>query len=517
MSPLTLYRLARAGTRTDTLRMTMTAVSATLATLTLLAAATVLAIPGGSPGDGSQGWSPQYRNPLLVEPGLRPGVALALVLLTVPVLALAGQCGRLGAPARDRRLAALRLAGATPGQAVAVATAETGGASALGAVLGLAAYLVGRVLAGHPGADGKLALPTDVLPAPWALVAICLGVPLLASAAAALLLRRVAWTPFGVVRRVRRRPPRPWPGMLIALGVAAFAGLTPLLRFANRHHLDGTKLIPTMLFGGGLLASLGVVVGTGWLSHAAGRLLHRGARRPAALLAARRLVADPWSNSRTLAALLTAVIFGSGAAAVRAWFATEFAVRDDVARWRAAQAGQPFVAGAGAASDDFYFRSLDLVDTAVAAAIAIAAAGMLVAIAEGVVSRRRAYAALVATGIPRGVLARSILWQTLAPTAIALLVALGVGVALVRGIVTESRAGGYDERICTAGAACGDPSRAADVVTILHVPEFVRAVPVPVTDLALLGVGALAAVVLVTGVGLLVLRSSTAVEELRSA
>ncbi|WP_235944547.1 hypothetical protein [Verrucosispora sioxanthis] len=112
MSLATLTRLALAGNRTDAARVALTALSALLASLAGLAALTVLAIqkPPGDPWQQSE----QYANALLREPGLRGGTAFALVLLTIPVLALAGQSARLGAPARDRRLAALRLAGATP-------------------------------------------------------------------------------------------------------------------------------------------------------------------------------------------------------------------------------------------------------------------------------------------------------------------------------------------------------------------------------------------------------------------
>ncbi|WP_435871170.1 hypothetical protein [Micromonospora aurantiaca (nom. illeg.)] len=114
MRPGTLLRLVLAGTRTDIARVVLTAVSAALATLAGLAALTVLSVvkPSGDEGLNSD----QYTNALLREPGLRPGVAFALLLLCVPVLGLAGQCARLGAPGRDRRLAAFRLAGATPGQ-----------------------------------------------------------------------------------------------------------------------------------------------------------------------------------------------------------------------------------------------------------------------------------------------------------------------------------------------------------------------------------------------------------------
>lgn len=123
MKPGTLVRLALAGTRSDTVRVALTGLAAGLATLAYLAALTVIAIPTVNGGGRV---SPQYRPALIAEAGLRPGVVIVLVLLTVPVLALAGQCALLGAPSRDRRLSAIRLAGASPGQAVAIAATETG-------------------------------------------------------------------------------------------------------------------------------------------------------------------------------------------------------------------------------------------------------------------------------------------------------------------------------------------------------------------------------------------------------
>ena len=393
MRPSALLRLALAGTRTDTLRVALTALSAVLAALFVFAAATVLSIDDDAP---------QYGSNLLNEAGLRPGVATALLLLTLPVLALAGQCGRLGAPARDRRLAAIRLAGATPRQAVALVAAETGAAVSVGVVAGLAVFLVGR-----SALDGR-GLPTDVLPPLWVMALLVVGLPLLAAAVAAVLLRRVAVTPFGVVRRVRTGAPRPWPALLILPALFSFAVYEPLA------DLD----VPGWLlpFVGGAIGIIGVVAGAGWLAYVAGRVLHRYARGPAALLAARRLIADPWAGSRTFAALLACVIFGAGAAQFRAWL-------------------EALIDSSYDESDrDFYFGSMNLVDAAVTVGVAIAAAGLLVALAEGIVARRRTYAALVATGVPRATLARSILWQVFAPLVPAILLALLVGLSLVRGL-----------------------------------------------------------------------------------
>ncbi|WP_200208836.1 FtsX-like permease family protein [Micromonospora coerulea] len=505
MRPATLLRLAVAGTRTDTARVALTALSATLATLAGLAAATVLAIPT-QVCCGGRNLSEQYSNALLREPGLRGGTALALLLLTVPVLALAGQCARLGAPARDRRLAALRLAGATPGQVTRIAVLETGVASLLGTLVGLGAYLAGRELLDRPDARGRLALPTDVLPPVGVLAALVVGLPLLAALVSAVLLRGVSATPFGVVRRgVRERAPGPWAGLLIVSGLAAFASFNPLLNwYQDRHRTPPVLLPPLLLLGGGLAALVGVVIGTGWLSYTAGRLLHRYGRGPAALLASRRLTTDPWAGSRTFAALLAAVVVGAGAAGMRAMMLAQVEVHRRT--------------GAVEDTDGFYLRTMDLVDLAVGVAMAIAAGGLVVALVEGIVARRRAYAALVATGVPRGAIGRSIAWQALAPAVPAVGVALAVGFFFSRGVAGGPvRGGGAMVKVCDAGEQlCADPATRAQHVRFVWVPELTVFPDVPLGQLAWVGAGALAAVLVTVGVGLVFLRSSTAVEELRT-
>ncbi|MET8906283.1 FtsX-like permease family protein [Micromonospora sp. NPDC004551] len=503
MTPGTLFRLARAGTRADTARVALTALSAALATLAGLAALTVLAIRK-PPGDA---WaeSEQYTNALLREPGLRGGLAFALLLLVVPVLGLAGQCARLGAPARDRRLAALRLAGATPHQVSRIAAAETGLAGLLGTVGGLAVFLVGRRLLHRPDADGRLPLPTDVHPAPPAVLAVVFGLPLLTALVSVVLLRRVTTTPFGVVRRVRTRAPWPWPGLLILAGLGLFAAFRPVgLWYERRHALPPPWLLPTLLIVGALAAMIGVVAGTGWLSHAAGRLLHRYGRHPAALLAARRLTADPWAGSRTFAALLAALIFGAGAAGIRADFLATVELN------RRSGAGM-------AGSDSFYLGAMDLVDLGVAVSVAIAAGGLLVAVVEGITTRRRAYAALVATGVPRATIGRSLLWQSLTPAVPAIGLALTVGYLLVRGVFPPPRDGGYTQEWCDAGEQlCGDPATRARYTRTEWVPEVIVPPHVPWEQLAWFAAGGLAAVLLTVGVGALFLRASTTVEELRT-
>ncbi|MEU6753515.1 ABC transporter permease, partial [Spirillospora sp. NPDC046719] len=67
-------------------------------------------------------------------------VAIASVLMVVPLLVFGGAAARLTVARRDRRLAALRLVGATPGQVVAITTAEAVLTAAAGALAGTALY-----------------------------------------------------------------------------------------------------------------------------------------------------------------------------------------------------------------------------------------------------------------------------------------------------------------------------------------------------------------------------------------
>lgn len=220
--PTALWLAAR-GQRSDLVRVTLTAAGAALGTLAVLAAATVLAI---GPQDGP------YTSNLLSEGGLRPGVAIALLLLCIPTLAFVGQCVRIGAPARDRRLAAIRLAGGTPADSARVACGEAAAAAGLGALVGLALFLGGRLLLDDPTpgtffversetlGDGSVnvtsvevaglirPLPTDVLPPWWVVVLLVAAIPLAAALGTGLALRRVTISPFGVVRRRPSRPPR---------------------------------------------------------------------------------------------------------------------------------------------------------------------------------------------------------------------------------------------------------------------------------------------------------------------
>ena len=240
------WELTRGSDRGEWWRVALTAAGAALATGFALAAVALASL---------RGW---YHVPvasgLLDEPGTRSGVIAGLLLLLVPMLGFLGQCARIGAVHRDRRLAGLRLAGATPWQVRRIAALETG----LACLLGSAVATVFTVL--------LLLRLWDRPTAPaWAGIAlVAVAVPLLGAAAGALALRRVVASPLGRVRR--SAPPRTGrgPGLLflaglLVVGVATlFAVLSTSSAASNRPSIG----LPLTMVG----AVLAVGAGSVWLS-----------------------------------------------------------------------------------------------------------------------------------------------------------------------------------------------------------------------------------------------------------
>jgi len=152
-------------------------------------------------------------------------------------------------------------------------------------------------------------------------------------------------------------------------------------------------------------------------------------------------------------------------------------------------------------SHDFYASTFDLIALALAIAVVIAAAGLLVNAAEGIVSRRRTYAALVAAGTPRPVLARAALAETLLPLIPGVVLAAATGILAARGV--------FGTRVQHFDTAIVDDRQ-------VNVASRMVDVPVPWTQLAILVGGSLAVMLLTTAAGLLFLRSATDPNELRT-
>lgn len=485
--PTALWLAAKGG-RSDVVRIALTAAGSALGTVALLSAATVISI---GPADGP------YSSRVLEEEGLHQGVVMALVLLFIPVLAFVGQCSRVGAPARDRRLAAIRLAGASPRDATRIACGEAGFAAGIGAIAGLGLYLVGRILLGTPVIEPYLRitrtpveggveilqeevigpvlrLPTDVLPPVWAVAAIVLLLPLGAAAFTRLALRGVTISPFGVIRHRRVQPPRLLPAVLFVVGVVALASFSTV---ATALDLDlsgsaGPALGLVLL----LLAAAGLVLGNAALAAGIGRFVAPRSGRPEVLIAARRLCADPFAASRAFGALLLTVLIGAGAQGVRA----------------------SILAGTDP-EDTFYADTLRLVDLVIVVAVVVASLGLLVVAAEGIVARRRSLAALTAAGTPVGVLRRALLVEVLLPLLPMALLATAAGIVAARGVFGT-------EYIQSDYSATGQ-----------LLAERVTSVPVPWTGLGVLLGGTVLVTMLTISTSLLFLRRSTDPAELRAA
>jgi hypothetical protein len=398
------WELTRGSDRGEWWRVALTATGAALATGFALAAVALAALRGS------------YRVPvaagLLDEPGTRSGVIVGLLLLLVPVLGFLGQCARIGAVHRDRRLAALRLAGATPWQVRRIAALETG----LACLLGSAAATVLSV----PALLRQWDRPTALAWVGIALVAV--AVPVLGAVAGALALRRVVASPLGWVRRVGPRSGR-GPGLLFLAGILLVAVLA-LLTVAGTSPAASSNRpddgLPLTMTGVVLAVGAGAVWLSGATAKATGRILAPRARSAATLIAAERLRDDPWSAARTHAAVLLVTAVGTGFLGIRQ-------VLSDVVSTR--RFSEP-------AS---YYTGLDLTGAAIAIAFAIILSGLAVGTAESLATRRRGLAAQAAAGVPRTVLGRALLLETALPLAPAVLLsglggtAIGTWYALLAG------------------------------------------------------------------------------------
>ncbi|MEU2423296.1 FtsX-like permease family protein [Streptomyces sp. NPDC007851] len=390
------WLLTRGSDRREWWRVALTALGAGLATGFALTAVALAAVRGTYDIGPAHG--------LLNRPGERSGVVFSLLLLLIPVLGFLGQSARIGAVHRDRRLAGLRLAGATSWQVRRIAALETGLVCLLGS--GLATAVAVPVL---------LSLWSRPTALAWAgIVVVALGVPVLGAAASAWALRRVVASPLGRIRRTR--PARP-PGRLF-LVVTGLSTVLVLLTVLTPDNGDRLASSPARLLVFALIALVGVAVVwlPGWWSGLLGRVLAVRARRPALLIAAERLRDDPWAAARTNAAVLLVTLVGTGFVGVRQVLLADLhAMRRD---------------GSLGPDLSFYTTGIDLTGAALLVALAIVLSGLALGTAESVATRRRGLAAQTAAGVPRGVLVRALLWETALPLAPGVVLAGGGGTAI---------------------------------------------------------------------------------------
>jgi len=322
--------------------------------------------------------------------------ACAGVLLIVPLLTLGAAAARMGALGRDRRLACLRLLGATGGQVLALSVIETMLAALVGAIVGTIGYLV--TLPGWRAVTFEatpLSAAEMLLPAPWIAGVVALLV-LLAGVSSMSGLARLRISPLGVARRQPRRALKVWRFLALPVAVVAWVVTAPLLQL-NRQLAYGAAVIVVAL---GLFMGVINLVGP-WLLQLLGLILARF-RRPAVLLAGRRLLADPKAAWRSVSGL--AFVGFTGGALVSL---PDFAGHDP----------DPLVR---VLSDDLRTG----IYLTLAIAFLVAAASTLLNQASAVLDRRTELRQLANIGVPIELHARTRLVEVVAPAALS---ALGSG------------------------------------------------------------------------------------------
>lgn len=427
-------RLAAKGGPADRLRRWLVVLCAALAAMVLTAAATV----PSQMKDGVLVESVLGR--LISDSGLVVGVAAALVVVAVPVIHLATQVVRVGAPARDRRLEGIRSAGGTRGDVRRVVQAEATVWSCLGAGIGVVAFYAFMLAAprllrveyadfgpdiGAYGADmvagTEPVISLAVWPNPLVIVAAAALVPVVAALVLPLVTSKVAGAPRASNGRPMSR------SLAVSLLGSVAVALVSVFALAAvdggsglaRDLIFVVLALATATFAVSLLAS----TATGVSIRLGRTLVGRG--QTSALLAGRRMQANPHLATNTSVSLVLVGLIGGIAVPLESLLETD-RVRN------ATENGWDSVASGGRLSREILFYTVPTATVQALAAVvaAVGAIGLLIAVAEQVSMRGPDLARQVAAGVPRAVLRRAFIIEAAVPAAVMSSAALAIGAAI---------------------------------------------------------------------------------------
>lgn len=264
-------------------------------------------------------WSHRIVNPDDIAYYASNYVVLAIfacILLVVPFVSLAGSAARLAASRRDQRLAALRLAGASQGQVMALAALDATGQALLGALFGISVYAAGMPLIMLLSFQGTHFTLAELWVGPLALLVTVLGVTLLALVSSLLTLRRVAITPLGVTARHSQPLPAKWRAVVfVAVFVVALAALGNMQLFSGL----GTVAVYAISFGFIALPFALVNLIGSWLVAARVRAKARHPKDAATMIAVRRILDNPKRAWRNVSGIALAV-FIAGLTSIASFF-----------------------------------------------------------------------------------------------------------------------------------------------------------------------------------------------------
>ncbi|GAA1650858.1 FtsX-like permease family protein [Actinoplanes couchii] len=242
-------------------------------------------------------------------------LAVLITTLLLPVAIFLGAALRFGADARDRRLAAIRLAGADSRVTRRIAVAESLVPAIAGLILGSGLFLLARSVAGQISLFEISVFPADVRPVPLFAALTVLIVLALAAVMTLHGLRGVTIEPLGVFRRSLVWRGRLW--WRLILPVLGLALVSPVFLSSGRVSQEIVML-------GMILLILGVVPLVPYLIPLVARISPGG---PVSWqLASRQLRQNPLASTRAVTGIVVGV---AGVVALNSVFAA-INVRPDV-------------------------------------------------------------------------------------------------------------------------------------------------------------------------------------------
>lgn len=392
MNPATLLLLANPSSSADRRRVRLSASATALAGALLLVANGILRYHG-------QSTEPLAR--YVSETGLRGGTAAAVAMLVVPVLFFAVQALRVGSVARDRRVAALRLAGATPRATRAVAAAESGRAALTGGLAAGPVYLLLWLLGGRlPDRAGLVPAPTLLDLFTWLALTLVFGIA--GAIAGAAVEGRTLSDPLAARRQMSPRGPGVGTAGVIVIGLVIVAASGRSIR------PGGSAVVYALLLGVLLVAMASgplVVMAAGRILRARGGAL--------CLLAGSRLAADVRSPGRIAGVLLVCgIALGIDAALTGAYLSDPRNTYDT----------------------GFYLTGFGLAALAIGIAAAVAVATLVVGAADGLLDARRALSTLAAFGLDAPALTRVLRLQLAAVAVPSIVLGTLVGGGTIVGV-----------------------------------------------------------------------------------
>jgi hypothetical protein len=246
--------------------------------------------------------------PVPSNPLIRILVIITVVGALAPVAVFVASATRLAAARREQRLAAFRLAGATPGQVTRLAAVEALVATIPGALGGVLVFFLLRPAIASVPLGQATWFPESIVPPLLPAIALLCIVPVVGVGAAVVALRRVQVSPLGVRRREGRRPLRRIRLLPLVLSFGLFA--YGVARFASNQESADDQLL--WLLGGGFFGIVvSIAIAGPWITAAVGAVLTRVARGPVPLLAGRRLNDEPRGAFGAIGGVVMAVFVGS--------------------------------------------------------------------------------------------------------------------------------------------------------------------------------------------------------------